>query len=76
MLEEGVTLVLYLLKLMYIKQVKKKLNRKCVICDRKKSMSVSDNTIAVEALGRYVKKLGRSSANAGKKLTKIFLDVF
>ena len=41
---------------------------KCVICDRKKSMIVSDNTIQAEGLGDYFKKLGKVSGKAGKKL--------
>ena len=32
---------------------------KCVICDRKKSMIVSDNTIPAEGLGRFLKIWGR-----------------
>ena len=41
---------------------------KCVICDRKKSMIVSDNTIQAEGLGDYFKKLGKVSGKAAKKL--------
>ena len=37
----------------------------CVICDRKKSMIVSDNTIQAEGLGDFFKKLGKVS---GKQL--------
>ena len=33
---------------------------KCVICDRKKSMIVSDNTIQAESLGDFFKNWGRS----------------
>ena len=43
---------------------------KCVICDRKKSMIVSDNTIQAEGLGDFFKNLGKISAKAGKKLAK------
>ena len=43
---------------------------KCVICDRKKSMIVSDNTIQSEGLGDFFKNLGKISAKAGKKLAK------
>ena len=32
---------------------------KCVICDRKKSMIVSDNTIQAEGLGDFFKNLGK-----------------
>ena len=31
---------------------------KCVICDRKKTMIVSDNVIQAESLGDFFKKLG------------------
>ena len=41
---------------------------KCVICDRKKSMIVSDNTIQAESLGYFFKKLGKVSGKAAKKL--------
>ena len=41
---------------------------KCVQCNGKKSMIVSDNTKAAEGLGSFFEKLGRSS-KAGKKLT-------
>ena len=40
----------------------------CSICNRKKSMIVSDNTIQAEGLGSFFKNLGRISAKAGKKL--------
>ena len=41
---------------------------KYVMCDRKKSMIVSDNTIQAEGLGSFFKKLGKISAKAGRKL--------
>ena len=41
---------------------------KCVICDKRKSMIVSDNTIQAEGLGDFFKKLGKVSGNAAKKL--------
>ena len=41
---------------------------KCVICNRKKSMIVSDNSIQAEGLGRFFKNLGKISSKAGKKL--------
>ena len=40
----------------------------CSICNRKKSMIVSDNTIQAEGLGSFFKNLGRFSAKAVKKL--------
>ena len=41
---------------------------KCVICDRKKAMIISDNTIQAECLGDFFKKLGKVSGKAAKKL--------
>ena len=41
---------------------------KCMICDRKKSMIVSDNVIQAEGLGSFFKNLGKISSKAGKKL--------
>ena len=43
---------------------------KCVICDKKKSMIVSDNTIQAEGLGDFFKNLGKISSKAGKKNSK------
>ena len=43
---------------------------KCVICDRKKTMIVSDNVIQAEGLGSFFKNLGKLSSKAGKKLAK------
>ena len=43
---------------------------KCVICDRKKSMIVSDNTIQAEGLGDFFKNLGKKSPNVSKKVAK------
>ena len=34
---------------------------KCVVCSRKKSMIVSDNTIKAEGLGDFFKNLGKTS---------------
>ena len=47
---------------------------KCVICDRKKTMIVSDNVIQAEGLGHFFKNLGKASAKAGKKLAKNVLS--
>ena len=47
---------------------------KCVICDRKKTMIVSDNIIQAEGLGDFFKNLGKISAKAGKKLAKNVLS--
>ena len=41
---------------------------KCVVCNRKKSMIVSDNTIQAEGLGDFFKNLGKISGKAAKKL--------
>ena len=43
---------------------------KCVICNRKKSMIVSDNTIKAEGLGDFFKNLGKKGLNASKKMAK------
>ena len=40
---------------------------KCVICDRKKTMIVSDNVIQAEGLGDFFKNLGKASSKAAKK---------
>ena len=40
----------------------------CSICSRKKSMTVSDNTMKAEGLGSFFKKLGKISAKAGEKI--------
>ena len=47
---------------------------KCMICDRKKSMIVSDSVIQAEGLGSFFKNLGKISAKAGKKLAKNVLS--
>ena len=41
---------------------------KCMVCNRKKSMIVSDNTIKAEGPGSFFKNLGKISSKAGKKL--------
>ena len=47
---------------------------KCVICNGKKTMIVSDNIIQAEGLGDFFKILGKISAKAGKKLAKNVLS--
>ena len=47
---------------------------KCVICNRKKIMIVSDNVIQAEGLGDFFKNLGKSSVKEGKKLAKNVLS--
>ena len=46
----------------------------CSICNRKKSMTVSDNTIKAEGLGSFFKNFGKISAKASKKLAKNVLS--
>ena len=43
---------------------------KCVICNRKKSMIVSDNTIKAECLGDFFKNLGKKGLNVSKKMAE------
>ena len=43
---------------------------KCMICDRRKTMIVSDNVIQAEGLSDFFKNLGKISAKAGEKLAK------
>ena len=40
------------------------------ICNRKKSMTVSDNTIQAECLGDFLKNLGKKGLNVSKKMSK------
>ena len=46
----------------------------CSVCNRKKSMIVTDNTIKAEGLSSFFKNLGKISAKAGKKLAKNVLS--
>ena len=41
---------------------------KCMVCNRKKSMIVGDNTKKAEGLGSVSKNSGKTSSKAGKKL--------
>ena len=47
---------------------------KCVKCERKKSMIVSDNTIQAEGLGDFFKNLGKKGLNVSKKMAKNVLN--
>ena len=47
---------------------------KCVICDRNKTMSVSDNVIQAEGLGDFFKNLGKKGLNVSKKMAKNVLN--
>ena len=42
----------------------------CSICKRKKSMTVSDNTIQAEVLGDFFKNLGAKGLRVSKKMAK------
>ena len=46
----------------------------CLICNRKKSMPVSDNTIKAEDLGDFFKKLGKKGLNVSKRMAKKVLS--
>ena len=46
---------------------------KCVICNRKKTMIVSDNVIQAEVLGDFFKNLGKKGLNVSKKMAKNLL---
>ena len=41
-----------------------------MICDKRKSLIVSDNVIQAEGLGDFFKNLGKVSSKAAKKLAK------
>ena len=43
---------------------------RCLKCDRKKTMTVSDNTIAAEGLGDFFKNLDNGGLNETKKIAK------
>ena len=45
----------------------------CSICNRKKSITVSDNTVKAEGLSNFFKSLGKISAKTGKKLANNLL---
>ena len=47
---------------------------KCVICNRKKSMIVSDNMIQAEDLGDFFKNLDKKGLNVSKKMAKNVLS--
>ena len=46
----------------------------CSVCNRKKSMTVSDNYIKAEGLGSFFINLGKISSKAGKKIAKNVLS--
>ena len=43
---------------------------KCVICNRKKSMIVSDNTIQADGLGDFFRNSGKKGLNVSKTMAK------
>ena len=47
---------------------------KCMVCDRRKSMIVSDNTIQAEGLGDFFKNLGKKGLYVSKKMAKNVLS--
>ena len=46
----------------------------CSICNRKKSMTVSDDTIKAEGLGDFFKNLGKKGLNVSKKMARNVLS--
>ena len=46
----------------------------CSVCNRKKSMTVSDDTIKAEVLGEFFKNLGKKELNVSKKKAKNVLS--
>ena len=47
----------------------------CSICNRKKSMTVSDNIIKAEVLGDFLKNLGKKGLNVSKKWLKMYSKI-
>ena len=45
---------------------------KCVTCDRKKSMIVSNNSFQAEGLGDFFRNLGKKGLNVSKKWQKTY----
>ena len=43
----------------------------CSICNRKKSMTVSDSTIKAQGLGDFFKNLGKKGLNVSKKMANV-----
>ena len=46
----------------------------CSICNRRKSMTVSDDTIKAEGLGDFFKNLGKKGLNVSKKMARNVLS--
>ena len=47
----------------------------CSACNRKKSMTISDNTIKADGLGSFFKNVGTLFAKAGKKLQPMYQKI-
>ena len=47
---------------------------RCSVCNRKKSMVVSDNVIRAEGFGDFFKNLGKKGLNVSKKMAKNVLS--
>ena len=45
----------------------------CSICNRKQSMTVSDNIVTAEGFGNFLKSLGKKRPNASNRMAKFFL---
>ena len=46
----------------------------CSVCHRKKSMTVSDDTLKAEGLGDFFKNLGKKGLNVSKRMAKNVLN--
>ena len=46
----------------------------CSVCNRRKSMIVSDNIVKAEGLGDFLKNLGKKGLNVSKKMAKNVLS--
>ena len=47
---------------------------KCLVCNRRKSVIVSDNTVPAEGLGGFFKNLGKKGIKVSKKMGKNVLS--
>ena len=48
-------------------------NGECAICNRKKSMTVSHNTIQAERISDFLRNLGKKGLSVSKKMAKFVL---
>ena len=48
---------------------------KCMVCNKRKAMIVSDNTIQAEGLGDFFKNLGKKGLKYQKRWQKMFLKI-